>query len=313
MTLDNKTAVGDIEQIQHENSANAKRTILVDGSDGLLAADVIATNGQNGLVAIAPGHVSTDNSTSVVLGADATYTGTYEDVTNFGVIIVTVNASHASATDGLCIDFSSDGTNVDGTDVFTIPASTGKTFSFQTQTKFYRIRYINGSTLQTHFRLQVTLKPYYVKPSSHRIGDSIVAEDDAELVKAVLTGLAPAGDFRNVLVTNGGNQKISVEEYDDAANPVRKDMEGGGKVSVGTTAVEATFTGTPTHAIIIRADRNNTGLLFVGESNVASDGSNSLTYLEAGDSVTIDYDDVDNAVYVVATVASQNFYKGALL
>lgn len=97
------------------------------------------------------------------------------------------------------------------------------------------------------------------------------------------------------------------------ASAASSNLEGGGKVSVGTTAVEVTFTGTPLDSVIITADRSNTGILYVGKSNVTSAGANALTFLEAGDSVTLDYDDADNALYVVASAASQNFWKGALL
>ncbi len=90
------------------------------------------------------------------------------------------------------------------------------------------------------------------------------------------------------------------------------DMEGGGKISVGTTAVEATFTGS-TKSIIITADDSNTGTLYVGESNVTNAGANAITFLPAGSSITIEYEDSSNAVYVVATAASQNFWKGALI
>ena len=90
------------------------------------------------------------------------------------------------------------------------------------------------------------------------------------------------------------------------------DMEGGGKIPVGTTAVESTFTGT-TKSIIISADTSNTGTLYVGESNVTSAGANAIAFLEAGESLTMDYNDSSNAVYIVASVAAQNFFKGALL
>lgn len=93
---------------------------------------------------------------------------------------------------------------------------------------------------------------------------------------------------------------------------ISSDMEGGGKIAVGITPVEVTFTGTPS-AIIITADSANTGTLYVGKSTVASDGSNAFVPLQAGESVTIEYDDTTNAVYVVASIAAQNFWKGALL
>ena len=90
------------------------------------------------------------------------------------------------------------------------------------------------------------------------------------------------------------------------------DMEGGGKVSVGTTAVEATFTGS-TKSIIISADVANTGTLYIGKSNVTNAGANAIAFILPGESIIIDYDDASNAVYVVATASSQNFWKGALI
>ena len=137
-------------------------------------------------------------------------------------------------------------------------------------------------------------------------------EDDAELTKAVLTGENPSGNFINFSATAGGNFKISLEEYESDTTPFRTNLEGGGKVAVGTTAVEVTFTGT-TRNIIITADIDNSGYLYVGKSNVTSVGANAITFLMPGDSLTISYDDSDNALYVVGSEASQNFWKGALL
>lgn len=90
-----------------------------------------------------------------------------------------------------------------------------------------------------------------------------------------------------------------------------KTLEGGGKVSVGTTAVEVTFTA-ETKSIIITADASNGGTLYVGGSTVTSAGANALTFLGAGDVLTIDYDDATTPIYVVASVASQYFWKGAI-
>lgn len=105
----------------------------------------------------------------------------------------------------------------------------------------------------------------------------------------------------------------NISGYADSTNPIRKDMEGGGRVEVGTSAVAVNFTGTPTYSIIITADRNNTGLLFIGESDVTEGGTNSVTFLEAGDALEVDYDDSTNGVFVVASTNNQFFYKGALL
>ena len=194
-------------------------SIIIKDSDGD-EADVISNNGYNGLVTISTGHISTDNSTSTPLSGGATFTGTWEDISNFGVIVVTVYADQASATDGLDVEFSSDGTNIDSSDMFTIPADTGKTFSFQCPTQYFRVKYTNGGSAQSAFRLQTVLKPYYVKPSSHRIQDSITDEDDAELVKAIISGKDAGGTYVNFQATTAGNFKVSVEEADNQASPV---------------------------------------------------------------------------------------------
>lgn len=209
------------------------RVKITDGTDN---ADVIQANGQLGLVTIRPGHVSTLNSTTQTLGPGGVWTGTAEDVTNHGVIQTIVRASHASATDGFKIEFSPDGTNWDSSDEYTIVANTGKIYSFQPAAQYFRISYTNGGDQQTYFRLQTTLKPYYVKPSSHRINDIITPNDDAELVKAVLTAALPSGLFTPIDATAGGNLKVSIEEFDSSALPISVAVNGPISVVSGSIA-----------------------------------------------------------------------------
>lgn len=94
-------------------------------------------------------------------------------------------------------------------------------------------------------------------------------------------------------------------------NKEATDLEGKGIVSVGTTAVELSFTGTP-QTIIIEAANTNTGTLYIGKSTVTNAGANAICSLVAGQSVEIDYDDTINAIYVVASVAGQYFIAGCL-
>jgi len=160
------------------------------------------------------GHVCPINTTSIPLGTGAVFTGNWQDTLDYGVIQVGVFADKASATNGLVMQYSANGTDIDDTDTFTIKANIGKTFSFQPARRYIRVIYTNGAQAQTKFRLETTLRRVYVKPSSHRINDSIVAEDDAELVKAVLTGENPAGTFVNFQATTAGNFKVSLEEVE---------------------------------------------------------------------------------------------------
>jgi len=159
------------------------------------------------------GRVSIKNSSNVTLGIGGVFTGTSDDIMNVGVVIVTVFSDTASATNGLSVQFSGNGTNWDIIDTYTIPANTGKTFSFQPSGRLMRIVYTNGGIAQTSFRLNTYLKTTYVKPSSHRIQDMITSDDDAELVKAVMTGQKPNGDFVDFKATRLGNFPVSLEEY----------------------------------------------------------------------------------------------------
>ena len=123
--------------------------------------------------------------------------------------------------------------------------------------------------------------------------------------------------------TSGGSSGGAIKNQDGpitAANPLPVladakeylDMEGGGLVTVGTTAVEVTFTGV-TQAITIQAHPDNTGILYVGKSDVTNLGANAITLLDAGDSIELSYNDATNGLYVVSDTAGQQFIKGALL
>lgn len=194
-----------------DNLSNLRKKILIDETTGI-SANVVAVNGQNGLVIIEPNHISTDNSTTTPLGIGATFTGTSEDITNYAVMFINVYSNVASATDGLCIEFSTDGTNWDTSECYTIAAATYKTFSVQCATKYFRIVYTNGAVAQTSFRLQVKLCTKNALDSSHRIADAISDQDDATLNKSVLTAQQPNTNFINVGATASGNLKVTDAE-----------------------------------------------------------------------------------------------------
>ena len=90
------------------------------------------------------------------------------------------------------------------------------------------------------------------------------------------------------------------------------DLDGGGSVTIGTTQVEVTFSGTP-ESIVIRADEANTGSIWIGKTGVTNSGGNAFALLYAGDILTIDYKDTSNALYAISDTASQTIWKGALI
>jgi len=163
------------------------------------------------------GVIDDNNSTHTPINAGLTFTGSATDILDYSIIYVTVYSDVASATDGLVIEQGHTETDIagidwDSDDKYTIPAGIGKTYAIQPALQYLRVRYTNGGTNQTAFRLHVLAKKKYSLDSSHRIQDPIVDDDDARLVKAVVTAKTEAGDFINASATNDGNIKISNAE-----------------------------------------------------------------------------------------------------
>lgn len=262
------------------NSDGSINTKITDGSG---TVDTIQTNGFTGLVALAPGHVSTDNSTSITLLSGATFTGEWENIVNFGVISINTITSHDSAIDGLCIDFSSNANDIDNFDTYSISANLGNTTSIQASTKYFRIVYTNGSTEQTYFRLQTVLKPYYVKPSSHRIKDSISGENDAELVKSVLTGQSDINQtFENVTSYRGALQidaslvhRIGISEH------AKRDLS-------GSTTLDVAISSGDTIINVVDTTGFSVGdLIRIFNSNLVERSHFHIISIDAGVSLTL--------------------------
>ncbi len=188
----------------------ALRNVLYDAS-----GNAIEINDSGQLKVVLDGKVCPNNTTQTPLAADAVFNGTSGETLDYALIFVSVFSDVASATNGLKYFTSSDNVTFYAEDSFTIPANTNKTFSFQPNRRYFKVQYTNGGTDQTTFDLQTIFKKTNSKASSHKISDSIVTEDDAELVKAVLTGKNPAGNFVNFEATTSGNFKCSLEELEN--------------------------------------------------------------------------------------------------
>lgn len=207
-TLSGTTTIANYE----DKNNGSGTTALIDPASGNSAA--INELGQVHTVMRA--QVDTDNSTKTLMVANEEFIGEWKECLDYAEISVTSFSDVASAVDGLCIEFSSDGVFESGCgDNYTVDAGAEKTFSFQPQRRYFRVKYTNGATDQSVFDLETILHKTRCKPSSHRINDSIVDEDDAELVKAVLTGQNTIGNFVNFKATRQGNFKVSIDEYGD--------------------------------------------------------------------------------------------------
>lgn len=157
---------------------------------------------------LAGGDVSIVNSSNIPLPADTggddhIFTGEVVDITDVAMMTLCSFSDVASAVDGLVVEQSTDGENFDHFDRYSIPADNGKVFTPNKAAQFARLVYTNGTQAQTVFRLGLILNYVYGKPSSHRIDEDIVGQDDAELVISVIK--VPTNDpttLKNVDVQN---------------------------------------------------------------------------------------------------------------
>lgn len=252
------------------------------------------------------GTISTNNSTTATLLAAATFTGTGEDALNYNEIRITVIASHASATDGLSIQQSSDNSNWDITDTYTVPASTGKTYSVPRQARYFRIVYTNGGTNQTSFRLQSILNRLGARVSSQRAGDAYTNETDLEQQQSFLMGYngstwdrirtVGTGVLSASAVLTAGTAIIGKVGIDQTTPGTTNLVALAANQSVnvtqfnGTTAVNGS--GTATGALRVELPTNGTGIVGLAA------GTNGIGKLTANSGV--DIGDVD--VTTVGTI-----------
>lgn len=180
---ENVTLPGNYLRVRVQNTGAAPTTTFrLDTTFGIMDTlpNTLSNMGNLRVVAQENGVVSAGNSTSANLIANAVFTGIAEDVTEFSTIMVSVFSSAASAVDGLQIQQSSDGVNWDLSDVLSIPAATGKTFSFGVQARFYRLVYTNSATITTALRIQTLFSRTPKKFSSVRPQDGRTNENDME-------------------------------------------------------------------------------------------------------------------------------------
>lgn len=154
--------------------------------------------------------VSTVNSTSANLAGAAVFTGTSEDVKDYAVVQIAVFSSHASATDGLSLQQSIDGTNWDIIDTFTVPAATGKTFSVQVAARYYRLVYTNGATLTTSLRISSTYHYVASRSASQRPSDARANENDFDESLSYLMGYDGTSSWNRLRSTTANGLAVDV-------------------------------------------------------------------------------------------------------
>jgi hypothetical protein len=194
------------------------------------------------------GLVSTDNSTSETLGASATYTGTWEDISNYGSISVIASADQ-NAT--LWADFSIDGV----TATRNIQLSTGTDTSLGIHSlipvsQYFRVRVVDAGSGATIDVQTLYYKTARIAQPTSRLGQALSTYSDVLNTRAILANTAgtnvavtdhnalqvtpPASEksaFGEALVTNLDHELIASFTYNINPNQVTKQENLSGTVT----------------------------------------------------------------------------------
>jgi len=123
------------------------------------------------------GHVSTGNSTTTALSGDATYTGD-ETITSHPDILVTLKTDVAGT---LYIDLGVVSGTYDTTLTFDVAAGSGEFHTAVKGTLYCRVRYTNGSSAQSYFRMQTEFGHF--RQGNLSVNRSMQADADATVVR----------------------------------------------------------------------------------------------------------------------------------
>lgn len=163
--------------------------------------------------------ISTLNSTTTPLGAGETFTGTWEDVSEYASVTVMMHSDQDSATLGGQIQFSSDGTNIDISNDGTYSASVdGHPVTFPPQAKYFRFVFTNGATPQTFLRIQSVFGKNARTNPFLMVSDSVPSNFHLPIQRNIVTAQKASGEYANVQATNGGNFKVSLEELESGVS-----------------------------------------------------------------------------------------------
>ncbi len=132
--------------------------------------------------------VSVGNSTGTALIGDAVFTGRLEDVSKYSSITILYDTDVVSAANGFMMQLCHDVDNCDRAKSLTVGLNNlGGVHTLAVVSKYFRIRYTNGSVTQGHFRLQTIFHPFKNKGLTSSATQTITDYNDVDLVRETST------------------------------------------------------------------------------------------------------------------------------
>lgn len=239
--------------------------LMVAGKDGAGNAQYLRS-GTDGSAYMTPatanGVVDAGNSSTTPLGISGVFTGTATDFTLYADIRVFVFADKAGT---LNIQYSSNGTDWDIVDSYSVAASDARMYSVGPRSHYYRVVYTNDGVAQGAFRLQTIAYPTATNTPSIRMSDVITGTAIGLLTKGVITGKTTAGGGAFVDVKVNPSGTLTTDATGSVISPVTSTAGAPVGVIVGEVPV-----------LLAAANVNRKGLLIqnLGDS-VVFIGTNS--------------------------------------
>lgn len=145
---------------------------------------------------------------AATLAAGATFQGVGEDVSAYARVGVSIVSDNA--TDGtLTMEVSRDGVNWGGPTRTWSDTRFAQPHMWEIVEKYFRIKYVNGSTEATNLAIQVQYSSNGGILLGHQLDETLLDETEAIVTRSVAVGEDQAGVYRNVSTVNE-NDKTSL-------------------------------------------------------------------------------------------------------
>jgi hypothetical protein len=169
---------------------------------------------------------SAGNSSTATIGASGSFIGTAEVVSQYPEITVNLFGEPSVAPGTLYFEFSPNGTNWD----ISVPYTLAGPQSFvalplRVVLPYFRVRYINGSTPLTTFRLTTVYHHQPAKMLTRVVNQTIDENEPVENVRNVNMGKSPDGPYTNLPSTGvssaqSTNTLLGISGVFNAAGPI---------------------------------------------------------------------------------------------
>ena len=158
-------------------------------------------------------NVSAANSTSVALGANQTFTGTPEDVSQYASLSVSFYVQPPGATGNVLVQFSNTASPfyaVSNTVTAVNPlTSNGFTLDTTMTAQYFRVQYINDSTPQSNLMIQTIFHPQArIATKTSRLAEPMTDFTDVLNTRALIWGKTNGGNVYEQIASNGQNAMV---------------------------------------------------------------------------------------------------------